>query len=225
MHLLKKAIALATILVLSVSCVAPVTANFAPPAPAPPDVIQDAALYIPRIANSEVSMGHGCPVTDHLMISARHVLAKDLPDGSFQLDKGMWDDMKGNVGFVEAIRYDEFRDLAIGYSAHPFAKTFTYATDPLALGDTVYTINFDYDRQEGIVYPNFVIASTYKGPFVGYLLLGESAGFGASGSCVFNSKGEIVGIYIRFDPNTKQGWAVDLRNPETRFKVDERMVP
>lgn len=214
----QKVIASCLVLILSFGC-ASLGANFAPPASNPPQVVKDAALYVPRLADESLSLGHGCPVSPTEMLSAKHVLTRTLPDGSRVHKVVVWDDMKGHLGEImipDPGALAPNRDLVVGLSNVEFEKFFYYNREPLALGEKLYTVNFDFNRTEGIIFPNFIVESTYRGPFVGYLLMGGAPGFGASGSCVFNSKGEVVGIFVMFNETSKLGWAVDLSHPGVR---------
>jgi len=145
--------------------------------------------------------GQACAVTEHLALTARHVVETD--DGT------RIEELRGSngdvAGYFTVVRVYEASDLAalqteLTLTPYPLAEA------PPREGDKVWMQGYDW-RNEKDMYQPRVFESTVTRSVAGVLHYVPGGMPGTSGSCVLNEKGELVAIDVnkRWADNRKPG--------------------
>ncbi len=131
--------------------------------------------------------GRGCPINGFI-VTARHVVQKRNNAGYYDV---WWSDNFGHDGYGYTKGASEGVDGAVILPEKP-NKPLQVKTGLPKVGEEVYW--FDYD------YKNSLATKVHRAQLVrrvgGHLILSEGATEGASGGCIFNSKGEAIGIIV-----------------------------
>lgn len=131
-------------------------------------------------------IGHACPC-DGTVYTAAH-LARPGNEYLFYT----WGDQLGHQGTAEGNSYDRYRDLGtlklMGDTPYMYPK----ATTLPKRGDVVYWVEFGTTAHEFFL-PK-VRKAKFLYAFAGYANFDNIPQQGASGSCLLNAKGEVVGI-------------------------------
>ena len=143
--------------------------------------------------------GHACPC-DNAIYTARHIIQSKNMMGSYNLDspaeKFTWQDGYGNSGVAEGITYNEYKDLGqikirIDTTATP---TYTFYTQAPTLPEPGEKITWvEYNEKD---FFNTKKEAKVRYYFAGYVFFDKLPTPGASGSCIFNSKGEVIGVIV-----------------------------
>lgn len=150
-----------------------------------PDDVPNTKGVITLINNG---FGHACPC-DGKVYTAGHVVEPGY--GKEELRAFTWEDGYGNGGKAEGKSRDDYRDLATldlkgGPSIYyPRARTLPEEKDK------VYWEEFENNSYLSKVQDADVMYLK-----AGYIFFDKQPNPGASGSCLFNSMGEVVGIVV-----------------------------
>lgn len=132
--------------------------------------------------------GRGCPVSGFIM-TARHVVQKPRFDGYYD---AWWSDSFGNDGSAALHSTSNAVDAAALLPDGPMYPVQVTIGKP-TVGEEVYW--FDYDYKDTRMTTRLRRAKLLR-RVGGHLILSESATSGASGGCIFNRKGEAIGIMV-----------------------------
>ncbi len=151
---------------------------------------------------------HACPITStHALISA-HVVDPMPMDPNAPLFAGRWSDSFGNKGSFRPIpsMISNVRDLALIESVSgPFAKWFAIAGKPPFEGQPLYAVGYDWRKRDDAFGLQRYVAKFLREE-AGRLVLSVNPKPGASGGCVLNANGEVVGIVESMWPTEDGEW-------------------
>ncbi len=146
-------------------------------------------------------MAHACPV-DGQIVTAAHVVNPffGIPGMQKVFTNYSWSDGRGHSGFVRAKAVNNYRDLGLLKTTSGDSPDFykTSDNDPKA-GDKVYWVEYDLSKAS-VAYKMKTRQAKVLRVKAGHFVFDGEPVRGASGSCVFNKAGEVVGILIRLHP-------------------------
>ena len=140
--------------------------------------------------------GRGCPVNG-MIITARHVVTNPK---NGETTNAWWSDSSGNDGYAKIYSVSDAVDGAALVPEGPQYPVNVRLGKPV-VGEEVYWFNYNYGRDS-------LASQMQRAKLVrrvgGHLVMSEGATEGASGGCIFNRKGEAIGIIVwvlRFPSN------------------------
>ena len=133
---------------------------------------------------------HACPVTEHLALTARHVVSGDED----QMRSYRFDTHDGVEGSVVPVWRADDADLALVYTEASL-RYYPIATQAPQPGDLLSLMGYDW-RKADDAYAERVWESVFLRQRAGTLIFKKPGEGGSSGSCVFNAAGEVVGVNI-----------------------------
>lgn len=139
--------------------------------------------------------GHACPC-DETIYTARHVAQRKTITGYFsyppEINYLTWQNRRGGSGYAYGSQYNIFKDLAT-IELLDYEQKFFYpkAKELPGEGERVSWVEYDPDN-----YNQKIRESTVVFYFADYVFFKDLPTPGASGSCLFNSKGEVIGIVV-----------------------------
>ena len=149
------------------------------PAASEPDSTGILRIFSQRI------FGHGCPVGETEMFTARHVA---LPEN--RSNYVVWSTQNGVTGSAWVEDSDLRRDLARMRSDTPFPHVYRIAAEIPTVGDRVLIVGYNYSKS---LQPK-ILSIKVENVVAGHLVLSPGATRGFSGSCVLNEQNEVVAI-------------------------------
>lgn len=158
-------------------------------------------------------LAHACPVAG-FVVTAAHVAYHPLMTGGGIVEvplRYMYETAEGQLGTADPFVPNRYVDLAI-LATEP-AITVFYPMGPMpTVGDRVAWVEYDFRKVDMAFRPRIRTARVVN-RVAGHILLDAEPVPGASGSCLMNTRGEVVGI-ISFGHGTEEGkvfgGAVDL---------------
>lgn len=165
---------------------------------------EQAALRIRNIGCGGVSVGSGFAISDHVLVTNRHVVG-----GASTLEVSTYD---GRDITVEAVSATNIADLALVLTDQELPRTIKLATKNPAIGSTVTAVGYpeggELTTSEGQVL-------SYDADPIGWsklpMLVNDAPiEHGSSGSPLINSKGELVGIVYAGEGKNKRQYAVPV---------------
>lgn len=142
--------------------------------------------------SSAYGLGQGCPISDTLLLTARHVATRPRLMGPAEYLRVVWSDAEGHSGSAETIEHDARRDLALMRADRPFRRWYAVATQPPTIGEPVLIVGYN-DRQQ---FRRHVVQAEILHIVATHLILSDPGLPGFSGSCVLDIRGRVVGIFI-----------------------------
>ena len=140
---------------------------------------------------------HGCPV-DGIILTAAHV--NNLFYGTTNMNTILvgyqWEDGDGNKGMLSGASASLFRDLGLMNLESGEPRYYRHAPKEPSPGDALFWLEYNDDTPENL-YTRRVGRGSLLRNVSGHLLLDKGPTKGASGSCVLNSKDEVVGVVAR----------------------------
>jgi hypothetical protein len=147
--------------------------------------------YIVALSGKDSGVGHGCPISEHLMLTADHMTA-ERTSGGVQRSPLRWSDSYGGMGVVRPVADDPASDLALMRSEEPFSKWFPIASTAPKVGATVYIVGYTFDHDK-FKQPRLVTTKVVS-ESAGRIYYEKHGSPGSSGSCTLNTGLEIVSI-------------------------------
>lgn len=154
-------------------------------------------------------LGRGCPA-DGVIYTARHVLENRRNPGEFF--GALWTDRLGNSGWAKHTGHSSIADVGILIPQDNGPKQIRMAKTAPLPGDTVHWWGYDYrDRARALA--GHKRQATIIRHEAGLWVLSELPNPGASGGCLLNDAGDVVGIIvwgIQLHDRSGVGLAVNL---------------
>lgn len=147
-------------------------------------------------------LAHGCAV-DKLIITAAHVANPFYgnPALSDHLAGYAWSDTAGNSGYLMGVAANVYRDVGVLSVASGAPVYCRRATEEPRAGELLRWIEYNSGKLAGAYAPKLRHASLLR-TVSGHLILDQPPERGASGSCVIDSAGLVVGIVSWTAPAT-----------------------
>ncbi|MGH9350240.1 MAG: S1 family peptidase [Vicinamibacterales bacterium] len=153
------------------------------------------------------SLGQGCPIDAHVLLTARHVATKARIVGPPEPVPVIWSDPAGHTGSAWLVAFDARRDLAMMQSDRPFHKWYPRATTEPPIDERVQIVGYDYTTPLRPQVAHVRVLNIVSA----HLVLSSGAAPGFSGSCVLDSRGAVVGIFVGLVGGARQhGLAVSV---------------
>ncbi len=159
---------------------------------------------------------HACPV-EGVVLTAAHVVNPfhGVPTMNAVLVGYAWSDGNGNQGMLEGVGASRSRDLGLLELKSGEPSYYRHATKEPEVGDLLHWLEYNSSNRE-TVYTRRIKRAKLLRRVSGHLILDQEPQKGASGSCVLNMKGEVVGILTRIrgtDDGKTVGVAVSIAGP------------
>ena len=141
--------------------------------------------------------GHACPVEgtvpgEGIVYTARHSIRRGGPGGHVGPPFFFtWEDSTGRKGKAQPKNFDTYRDIGELATQGDTPYFYKKASAPPAPGEMVYWVQF---RREDL--RDETKRAKVKFYRAGYVFFDKPPDPGASGSCLFNVEGEVVGIVV-----------------------------
>jgi hypothetical protein len=139
--------------------------------------------------------GHACPCEGEIY-TARHVIQPRDVKGNYILDSYYntftWEDGIGNIGEARGVAHNIYKDLGkLELHNHINKRFYSKATSIPKKDDKVF-----WQSYEPKSFAPKLRKSEVEFLFAGYVFFKDLPNPGDSGSCLFNEKGEVVGIVV-----------------------------
>jgi hypothetical protein len=178
-----RAFLLSLSLLLSAACASTSTTVAKPQVPNTDAVVQLAGRYLVGAA--------ACPVTPTFALTADHVISVQLGDRGIQ-PPVQWEDGLGNAGTANPI--DRFPSVDLAGYGGDFTLTVPVGAEPPKKGDRVFWVEFSWESEDS-AFERVVRSGVVTRVVAHHIIFKNRAPVpGASGSCLFNEKGEVIGI-------------------------------
>jgi hypothetical protein len=180
---------------------APLAAKLILPEPKAPDMTGILRLQ------GRFASAHACPIGPELALTSAHVGDMRPFDKDVALLPFRWSDGDGHGGVLDPVAVSMAEDLA-AYKPREgqFARYYAVASAPPEPGTRLWLLGFDWRNGRDAFAPR-VLEATVVRVVAGTVVLNKTAWRGASGSCVLNAEGEVVGI-VRSLHEMENGQAV-----------------
>lgn len=166
------------------------------------------ANFIVALQDRDYNIGHGCPISDQILITAAHMMERrDSSQQRIEYLHLTWGDLLGHRGFLDPIGGDRYQDVGMMRSQEKFPGFLVLAKTEPVVGETIWLVGFDRDTVPMFLKTK-VISAKVTGNRAFYLFYDNTLGPGTSGSCVLNAQGELVGINVAGRDDPKIGAAV-----------------
>jgi hypothetical protein len=136
---------------------------------------------------------HACPISETLALTSAHVADLRPFDPGHPMYPLVWSDGFGHDGNLMPVISFRHRDLALMESDVPFARWYEIAAEAPAPGERLVALGFDWRKVRRLYAPRVFTAELLR-IVARTLIFVEGTERGASGSCVLNARGEVVGI-------------------------------
>lgn len=149
--------------------------------------------YVLRLVG-RFGLGHGCPVNGVILTAGHNVQPfASAARSSLQLVGFSWEDSAGNRGYARGVNVHAARDLGVLHVTSGRPRYYELASQAPELGDAVSWREYDRSRTERAYFGALRWAQLVNS-VAGHLVLSRPPTHGASGTCVFDSAGDVVGV-------------------------------
>jgi hypothetical protein len=147
---------------------------------------------------------HACPVDGFILTAAHVVNPFSNTAGLTGLLVGYaWEDGYGNRGYVKGAGASLDRDVGVLTLESGVPVYYRHAEEAPAIGDLLYWVEYDYERKSTVFEQK-----SRRGELLrivpGHLVLDREPAKGASGGCLLNANGEVVGLIVWGQPTKSQ---------------------
>lgn len=144
--------------------------------------------------------GHGCAVRGDIFTAA-HVMRVARQD----INRASWSDSSGKFGYAQVVVRSTAKDLVVlhnlGLGSGP---EYHKLANPARAGDPVFWVEYDFSEAKLAFDPVFRTAVVQK-RIAQHYILSETPVQGASGGCLFNAAGDVLGV---------MAWGLTMYNGE-----------
>lgn len=150
---------------------------------------------VPMVIDKDLSLGHLCPVSETVALTARHVMSDGHP-----ISPGpqflTWGDSYGRSGVVQPKLVSNARDLGVVEVAEGdnFGHVFPVSAAAPEVGETLYVVGYSKDAAGN--FDARLVEVKLVRVRAGHLFYNPGANPGSSGSCVLRADGSVVGINV-----------------------------
>ena len=141
-------------------------------------------------------LGHGCPVDGVILTAGHNIDPWSWAERSPYLGRLVsfsWEDSGGNSGYAHGAYVHPARDLGVLHVTNGTPAYYPLASEEPEIGDVL--IWREYDRSaKRRAYHRKIQRARLVNSFAGNLIMEEPPHHGASGACVFDVAGHVVGI-------------------------------
>lgn len=190
----------------------------------PTEVARDILAKSLALKTKFSSIGHGCPVNNTVILTAGHISVGRGYNGDalVRLHALAYENGAGLSGIAGFEVEDEALDLS-AYFTRQRIPFFEIAKERPKPGDSVFLVTYDFDArfpflQEKIISGEFVRTKALHLIFETPREGGTTPG--ASGGCLFNREGKVVGVVIAYLHDGASGMAVALDGSEGLIHVE-----
>lgn len=176
---------------------APKASRLNPPPQTPKGPKTSAILGLVGLHGGLAVWGHACPVDDQgikTIYSARHLLLTTTSEGKEILHNFTWEDYEGHKGKAQVQEVSNYRDLGTLTLTGDSPRYYPLARTRPKPGDPVWWREFNNDIHKTLTTEER--RSKVLRVRLGHIVIRGLPAFGASGSCLLNSRGEVVGIVV-----------------------------
>jgi V8-like Glu-specific endopeptidase len=139
------------------------------------------------------SIASACPIGPNRILTAAHVADFRPFDSSVPLYPYPYSNEAGDSGVMAPVGVKTIQDLSEYIPGEPLTHYYSVAEKGPAKGDTVYWQQYNFENKDR-AFSRVTKKSEVLRLISGHLILREEIAHGASGGCVFNGSGEVVGI-------------------------------
>lgn len=143
-------------------------------------------------------LARGCPISPLLILTARHVARSSKDDNGNIENSYMRMEYMGRVGQARYLSHALTSDIAYMVPSFPLEQHYTLSSQPARMGDIVLFL--DFNRDVGKAMEDILIKVKVQRVVAGHLYFSGIGDPGASGSCVWNQAGDVVGIMSAISP-------------------------
>ncbi len=142
------------------------------------------------------NVAHACPV-DGVVLTAAHVVSPfhQIPVVGDQRIGYTWSDRAGNSGYVMGAAENLQRDIGMLVVNKGKPRFYKHAPQEPTPGDELQWVEYDFGSVEDAYAANLRHAKLVR-VVSGHLILDDMPVKGASGTCLFNSQSEVVGLVV-----------------------------
>lgn len=184
------------------------------------EIIIEPAVRLPIALLGKFGAAHACPIAmndleyGNIVVSASHVLYDQAMYNGEVIDieiRYFAEDQRGSIGKAEPVANHNYMDIAFLRTSIKDIDYFPQGAEPSA-GDEMHWYEFDYSSNE-TAYAPFLRVANITRTLAGVIFFDDAPVPGASGSCLFDIRNEVVGV-ISFlqtmDDHSPLGGAVNL---------------
>lgn len=139
------------------------------------------------------SIASACPIGPNRILTAAHVADFRPFDASVPLYPYPYSTEAGDSGVMVPVGVKTIQDLSEYIPGEPLTRYYAVADKAPAKGDTVWWQQYNFDSKDK-AFSRVIKKSEILRFISGHIILREEIANGASGGCVFNGAGEVVGI-------------------------------
>jgi hypothetical protein len=155
---------------------------------APPDTTGVLAIM------GKYSIAHACPVSENLALTAAHVIDPRPFDKETPLHGSRWS-AAGEEGLIDSDAVLRESDLGFISSLKPFPAFYQHAEEAPEVGETLWLVGYNWSGAKEAFAEKIIRVEVVR-LVAGHLIFNRAGQPGSSGSCVLNSRGELVGINV-----------------------------
>jgi hypothetical protein len=146
-------------------------------------------------------IGSACPIGPDLVVTAAHMGDLRPFDATVGLYPYPWSSDDGQTGIIVPVRVVTVADLALYAPVDSLDRFYPRAERAPEAGETVWWQEYNFDSKDR-AFEREVKKSRVLRVISGHIILREEVEGGASGSCVINGRGEVVGVVAFGKPLT-----------------------
>ena len=144
------------------------------------------------IVTGDMSIGHGCAVNG-LTITNHHMVDKYNKDGDLETVFFRYEFPGGGTGWGKSVKVSKNADLAVVSLDAPPPFGFAELGPKPEIGDKVYWVEYNFEDPDEAM-RRVERRAEVSNVVAGYITADKEVVPGASGGCVYNEAGQVVGL-------------------------------